>query len=628
MKFLNLLCLVILTVSIHGKAARITDDNLTIGKPGSSANKEIKLGDKLIRSNTSSGKLEFSNDGSLFKNFGSGSGSGGEGGLNLILNSSFEDLTSNWTVVGAASFTIEDLDFGIEGNSKVAVFTATGADQCLESDLATVPNLPQFKGGCQLSVDYLGSGFRMNVVNASSTTYLGSGAVNLADTTEYTSAPLEPFFCPQAGQQLKARICSNVAGTLRLKSVYVGSNKNVANISPEITPWKEYGAITVSATTTAPTKGTARSVDSVRCRQVAEDYECEYKYHQSNAGAAGSGEYIFSLPNGIEFDDSVPTYTNLGDANLIADSAIGKIDAVGSATHGGSSGGPVISAMKYSSNTFRLNATSNFSSVANINSAFFHLGQIQSWYFAIKFKGKGLKAISQQIIQNPSVLAAETSFTFYYNLTTVVDQFGNSYPVTKSGTSNIEKLINVSSLNLANRLYCSSASANSPRQIMWNDSSTNTSTSISTTDNYTAGDFPFIITCSKTGSDYEAAKIYKFKTPILTDRPVISSLSEGTSNQLRTEFCRVNNAGSASIDTNSGLCAGWVQSVSRTSAGVVDLTMISGIFSSQPVCLVSANANTNACHSTISGSVINVRCGSSRSTTFDDPFSISCNGKR
>lgn len=69
--------------------------------------------------------------------------------------------------------------------------------------------------------------------------------------------------------------------------------------------WSTKTPVSISATTTAPTKATTTIDDYVRYRKVGpKEYEVEYKYFTTNSAgaAAGSGEYLFTLPAGLSFD--------------------------------------------------------------------------------------------------------------------------------------------------------------------------------------------------------------------------------------------------------------------------------------------------------------------------------------
>ena len=71
-----------------------------------------------------------------------------------------------------------------------------------------------------------------------------------------------------------------------------------------LTDWQSYSIIP-TATTTAPTFGT--NVQSARWRRVGDSVEINYTYHQTAAGTAGSGAYLFNLPPGLSADTSKAT---------------------------------------------------------------------------------------------------------------------------------------------------------------------------------------------------------------------------------------------------------------------------------------------------------------------------------
>jgi hypothetical protein len=124
-----------------------------------------------------------------------------------------------------------------------------------------------------------------------------------------------------------------------------------------IPAWTSAGAITIGGTTTAPTKGT-RTKDDISYRQVGlKEWEVVMTYYQTaNTGAAnGSGDYLFTLPNGLSFDTTLSSQvqyqSNIGTstwylATYVIPSGSGMIS-------NGSTGGrlyPII----YNSTQFRL----------------------------------------------------------------------------------------------------------------------------------------------------------------------------------------------------------------------------------------------------------------------------------
>ena len=85
--------------------------------------------------------------------------------------------------------------------------------------------------------------------------------------------------------------------------------------------WISAGTITIGAVTTAPTKGTTRPYDNVRYRKInSTTYELEYNYAQvgTTGAAAGSGQYLFSLPADITWGAGVTQTTSATLATYVA----------------------------------------------------------------------------------------------------------------------------------------------------------------------------------------------------------------------------------------------------------------------------------------------------------------------
>lgn len=78
----------------------------------------------------------------------------------------------------------------------------------------------------------------------------------------------------------------------------------------QITEWTDAGAIGIGATTTAPTKGTIVR-DTMKWRRVGDSMEIRFDYeHNGGSPAAGSGEYLISIPSGYQIDTSKVTTNN------------------------------------------------------------------------------------------------------------------------------------------------------------------------------------------------------------------------------------------------------------------------------------------------------------------------------
>lgn len=66
-------------------------------------------------------------------------------------------------------------------------------------------------------------------------------------------------------------------------------------------PWTSAGAMTVTATTTSPTKGTT-TTDDVSYRVIGDMLIAKYTLVMTGAGTAGSGTYLFAMPAGYKID--------------------------------------------------------------------------------------------------------------------------------------------------------------------------------------------------------------------------------------------------------------------------------------------------------------------------------------
>lgn len=88
------------------------------------------------------------------------------------------------------------------------------------------------------------------------------------------------------------------------------------------TAWISAGTITVTATTTNPTKGTT-TADALQWRRQGNSAIINVSYRQTSAGTAGSGDYLFALPTSMSIDTGViPVFTtSVGTALLSVASA-------------------------------------------------------------------------------------------------------------------------------------------------------------------------------------------------------------------------------------------------------------------------------------------------------------------
>ncbi len=118
--------------------------------------------------------------------------------------------------------------------------------------------------------------------------------------------------------------------------------------------WSTPATLTISAISTAPTKGTI-VYDKVSYRRTSETtYEVAYNYAQSTPGTAGSGDYLFSLPSGLSFGNGVLT-TNSSTYETVINSAI-----IGNGFYGDTGGRfRPLAIIPYNSTKFRIVVMNN-----------------------------------------------------------------------------------------------------------------------------------------------------------------------------------------------------------------------------------------------------------------------------
>ena len=95
------------------------------------------------------------------------------------------------------------------------------------------------------------------------------------------------------------------------------------------TDWENFPSVAagvmITSTGTSPTYGTVAN-NKARYKRRSSDFEIEWDFAQSGAGTAGTGQYLFNLPNGLEFDDTFYDFnTNVtqGSTTLMMQSGVG-----------------------------------------------------------------------------------------------------------------------------------------------------------------------------------------------------------------------------------------------------------------------------------------------------------------
>lgn len=78
------------------------------------------------------------------------------------------------------------------------------------------------------------------------------------------------------------------------------------------TPWSSPTTITITGTTSNPTKGATPTHDKIVWRRSGTNAEIMFFYKNANAGSAGTGDYLFAMPTNLTIDTTnIPLYTTI-----------------------------------------------------------------------------------------------------------------------------------------------------------------------------------------------------------------------------------------------------------------------------------------------------------------------------
>lgn len=236
-------------------------------------------------------------------------------GANTVLTSS--ELNSQFSTVYGA---VNDLDGGCvtDGTLEATALKATDFQPVFDNIVGGC--LVSYSSASQVSVSPCSATVNGNQIHKTGATTVAFGCTGCS--TEIGSREYYVYIKGDStGSTLNLLISTSVPDTLG----YNGDNKVIArfynNTSwdidqysidqwvvnqfvPQITGRVNDGALTLSATGTTPTKGTVIR-DTVYFERVGSYARIEFDYYRKNTGAvAGTGFYLFTLPGGLEFEES------------------------------------------------------------------------------------------------------------------------------------------------------------------------------------------------------------------------------------------------------------------------------------------------------------------------------------
>ena len=137
------------------------------------------------------------------------------------------------------------------------------------------------------------------------------------------SGTSSPITSPTTGLIVYNTASAGTGGDAVTPGYYYYNGTIWTRMDPE--GWSTGVPITIGAITTAPTKGTTTTasggMDYVRYRNIGgKEYEVEYNILFTSGGTAGSGDYLFTLPGGLQFDFTAPgqiAYTGVSGYNAM-----------------------------------------------------------------------------------------------------------------------------------------------------------------------------------------------------------------------------------------------------------------------------------------------------------------------
>jgi hypothetical protein len=312
------------------------------------------------------------------------------GSNNLLHNPGFEHQTysTDWTLQGAGSYSAETSAV-FSGLRSIRLTTSSNSGNFFQDSTAYAAQLGGTQGVVAIRCNNTAATAqlcpRVNGVRSAS-------CASMATTGQWVEYSV-PFVFGSTSSGIEVVVTSSTGVTI-CDDAYLGVPR-AGDISEAavVGPWVDYGPMTIGAVTTAPTKGTT-TTDNVACRIVGEDYHCRWQFKQTTNGTAGSGNYLFTLPSGIEFSDRVRLYTGTSFVNALADSwALGN----GQIHSGGANG--EVQAIPYSATQFRIVGKNLYSTSSFLGSAYYQLNQQLDIYIEFWFPGKGLRSNVTSISQ-------------------------------------------------------------------------------------------------------------------------------------------------------------------------------------------------------------------------------------
>lgn len=603
--FFNILILTLFGASAFAASqSNVKADKLVIGE-ATSVTKTIELNMGLgsanpkIKTNGSTNKMQFANDGVTYKDLGSGSGGGG--GTNLIPNYDFESGVSGWTTSGV---TLTQQSYGVpsDGNLKYVSATATVVGSYFETAAITVPD---FLRGTDLeSVGIYTSQngqWRVDVFTSGSVTT----SQTLASQTAWTDETKIYFPAGQTTTKKRYTLVS-VSGTstLTIDDSYLGSLRSLKN-----------GAIASLVPPYIPDIlgiGTP-SGQKITCQITGVILKCHGSF---NTGTVAATLFQFPLPPGYVIAKNPYQSLRVGVGKIYRN--VGAVENVFLATDGRT----YLTASTGGDNANKLteqNGNVLFGNTENIN-------------FEFSVFVEGLSGSNTTFDSRcPNDISCENTFGFYAGSTGSIDSATETLDwingnCVVSDISLYTCTPNVGVFTVAPNCTASvatdasgvSLSANVVTQLF-------NSIVVRTLSGGAKVAVPFTVQCTKGGPDFVAKR---------TIEGFLSKTVTSTGNFIeRMERVAVTTACTASPCTIASQ-SGAFTSITRSAIGTYTVNYNSSTWSQPPTCIITVGAQSTSvgasgsylvAPSTSSFQFISVSSGNA---IFDNAFFITCIGPR
>lgn len=200
---------------VYAADAVIPNNKLKVGQATSSADKVLEFNtnqganNPKIKVNPSTNKIQFSNDGTNFKDIGSVSGSGV--GINLLASPGFETGIADGWISSGGTFAAVTSGSNLLYQTTSASFLASASGQYFESTAIAIPEI--LKGqDCMVKIAYKGADANgyLTVLDSSNVELITTSARAVLNSSSGLKVAKTYFTCPSTGS-MKLRVQSTAA---------------------------------------------------------------------------------------------------------------------------------------------------------------------------------------------------------------------------------------------------------------------------------------------------------------------------------------------------------------------------------------------------------------------------------